>query len=123
GWASSTLTSASYYSPAIILALATVLYLISEKGKVAKVFGGAVIISFKCTGIFFDGGIKAKKWLEDGTRFLPDHTSSYLIMSASDNVAYAFTAKTQFGDCVDYFTVGDYYIYIWNYDIAERLLP
>ena len=65
-------------------------------------------------------------WLVDSNRYIPEEGKrTFLLLNEDENSRMQINPEERFGKIKDKFRVedymGKYYVYVWDYDIAERL--
>ena len=68
-----------------------------------------------------DGVLTPYHWLVDSKVFQPEDTRTFLLISEEEREAVTAIIETQFRKPEDYFSAGNYHVYVFGYDIAADM--
>lgn len=56
--------------------------------------------------------------LVDTDKYIPDRRGSYIMLDFNENEELGSGLENTFGECKEKFTIGENYIYVWDYDVC-----
>ena len=57
-------------------------------------------------------------WLVDSEEYIPQDCGSYLFFNYNVNEELGGEVEKRFGECTEKFSIGENFIYVWDYDIC-----
>lgn len=69
-----------------------------------------------------DGAVKSFDWLVDGDVFEPQDGINTFIALTYEEIQTVPDIAVQFGNLIDEFDVGELHVFVYDYDIAEKLI-